>query len=425
MCPLKSWLAMRQDFAEQHRRRAREVLGPHAGAEIEALGRKMKEHREPNEKDKDKETSQRHDAIYTQYHKASQPDLCSILQATITAIHTHQLQRCQAYSPIFITSRWCGTFRSACSTGLFAEPAASQSFTSTSPDVLLCSGASCCKRRVDRFRRSIWRRAQPTGAKTAVAVRNLHARHPHCKVAILDLDAHFGDGTAWHFYEDWTKHYAVKLQAKHSPSSMAFQHWPKTGPAMALTSPEPWAIRSTIHGSPGRIYGHGAGHEPPTAARWTWRCRSSHLYSGPDHRSFLCAGILWRRRTRRTQVFQQAPAREKDMSVKEKEQPAAYIEQQLSYLRKEKPLTDAQKDTQNKIMEALKEGKIPLLDGVTGCGKTRILEHVIAELKPKAALVLAPVKELAKQKLGCRLGEVHLPSEGIGTGFLAELWLKD
>ena len=29
---------MRQDFAEQHRRRAREVLGPHAGAEIEALG---------------------------------------------------------------------------------------------------------------------------------------------------------------------------------------------------------------------------------------------------------------------------------------------------------------------------------------------------------------------------------------------------
>ncbi|CAK9075507.1 unnamed protein product [Durusdinium trenchii] len=178
---------------------------------------------------------------------------------------------------------------------------------------------------------------------------------------------------------------------------MAFQHWPKTGPAMALTSPEPWAIRSTIHGSPGRIYGHGAGHEPPTAARWTWRCRSSHLYSGPDHRSFLCAGILWRRRTRRTQVFQQAPAREKDMSVKEKEQPAAYIEQQLSYLRKEKPLTDAQKDTQNKIMEALKEGKIPLLDGVTGCGKTRILEHVIAELKPKAALVLAPVKELAKQ----------------------------
>eukprot|EP00439_Symbiodinium_sp_Y106_P009348 s5842_g1.t1 len=54
------------------------------------------------------------------------------------------------------------------------------------------------------IQKNAWRFAAHGGCilnETAVAVRNLLARHPQSKVVVLDLDAHFGDGTAWQFYE--------------------------------------------------------------------------------------------------------------------------------------------------------------------------------------------------------------------------------
>lgn len=62
-----------------------------------------------------------------------------------------------------------------------------------------------CDERLEALQRNAWHFAAHGGCifnETAVAVRNLLAKRPGCKVVVLDLDAHFGDGTAWHFYED-------------------------------------------------------------------------------------------------------------------------------------------------------------------------------------------------------------------------------
>ena len=62
-----------------------------------------------------------------------------------------------------------------------------------------------CDERLEARERNAWRYAAHGGCvlnETAVAVKLLRAQRPGCRVAVLDLDAHFGDGTAWLFYEE-------------------------------------------------------------------------------------------------------------------------------------------------------------------------------------------------------------------------------
>lgn len=64
---------------------------------------------------------------------------------------------------------------------------------------------NACDERLEALERQGWRYASGGGCifnETAVAVRILKKKRPTCRIAVLDLDAHFGDGTAWHFYED-------------------------------------------------------------------------------------------------------------------------------------------------------------------------------------------------------------------------------
>lgn len=62
-----------------------------------------------------------------------------------------------------------------------------------------------CDERLEAVERHAWRFAAHGGCifnETAVAIRNIQARWPTARAVVLDLDAHFGDGTAWSFYED-------------------------------------------------------------------------------------------------------------------------------------------------------------------------------------------------------------------------------
>jgi len=58
---------------------------------------------------------------------------------------------------------------------------------------------------LEALERQGWRHACHGGCvlnETAVAARHLLAQGAARRLAVLDLDAHFGDGTAWHFYEE-------------------------------------------------------------------------------------------------------------------------------------------------------------------------------------------------------------------------------
>lgn len=63
-----------------------------------------------------------------------------------------------------------------------------------------------CDERLEELDRNAWRHAAHGGCifnETAVAIRHLRARASSpLRFAVVDLDVHFGDGTAWHFYED-------------------------------------------------------------------------------------------------------------------------------------------------------------------------------------------------------------------------------